>query len=288
MTRCSILISVMLVCWAGAAPQQPGAELVPSLKILSQFQRVDPFGTIVSADRSPDPREILSPAVPRNAYATFHVALTLPFGKDYLLYAVANPPAACRVELYKEHFVRSGNGWIPDTLTKVNRLPDFGVMPDPDEQIPGQNTRVYLLDVWVPPDADLTGFRLEVQLKVGYFLVAPMEVRVLEARVPAVPPEWKGEPIALPNVEASADTSAMGPLRQYFSTGRAGPVGAPLTLRGVLARNAMQDVAYAASLDPHRAGPEVLKRVCDSVTRNSGAEWFLRFRDYLYGSLPHQ
>ena len=288
MARCSILVSAMLVCWAGAAPQQQRAELVPSLKIFSQFQRIDPFGNIVSADRSPHPREILSPAVPRNAYATFHIAVTLPSGKDYLLYAAANPPAACSVELYKEHFVRSGNSWIPDTLTKVNRLPDFGVMPDPDEQIPGQNTRVYLLDVWIPPDADLSGFRLEVQLKVGYFLVAPMEVRVLEARVPGVPTDWKGEPTALPDVAASADASAMGPLQQYFSTGRAAPVGAPLTLRGVLARNAMQDVAYAASLEPQRGGPEVLKRFCDSIPRNWGAEWYLRFRDYLYGNLSHQ
>ena len=43
-------------------------------------------------------------------------------------------------------------------------------MPDPDEDIPGQNTRVYLLDVWIPPDADPGRFRLEAQLKVGYWI----------------------------------------------------------------------------------------------------------------------
>jgi hypothetical protein len=278
----------MLICRAVVAPQQQGPELVPSLKIFSQFQRIDPFGNIVSADRSPHPREILSPAVPRNAYATFHVAVTLPPGKDYLLYVATNPSAACRVELYKEHFVQSGGSWIPDTLTRVNRVPDFGVMPDPDERILGQNTRVYLLDLWIPPDADLKGFRLEVQLKVGYFLVAPMEMRVLEARVPAVPTDWNDKPMPLPDVGDSADAAAMGPMRQYFSVGRAAPVGAPLTLRGVLARNAMQDVAYAASLDPQQAGPEVLKRFCDAMPRNQGAEWYLRFRDYLYGHSSHQ
>ena len=152
-----------------------------SLEIYSEFQRVDPFGSIVAVDRAERPREILSPAVPRNGYASFHVVVSVPPKTNYLLYVVTNPLDACRVALYKEHFVKTGGGWIPDTLAEVHRLPDFGAMPDPDEDIPGQNTRAYLLDVWIPPTASPGRFRLEAQLKVGYWIVRPMEVRVISA-----------------------------------------------------------------------------------------------------------
>ena len=279
-----LALSALMLCAAGASASfaQPETETVPSLEIYSEFQRTDPFGNIVAADRSPHPREILSPAVVRNAFATFHVVVTLPRGTNYLLYVAPNPVNACRVEMYKEHFVRSGDRWIPDTLTKLQRLPDFGFIPDPDESIAGQNTRSYLLDLWIPPDADLKGFRLEVQLKIGYFLVRPMEVRVLGARVPDLPASWTGEPAALPDVSAPADAAALGPLTQYFSTGQAAPVREPATVRAFLARNAVQDVALAASLDPQRAGPEALKRFRDTIPRNLGAEWYLRLRDHLY------
>src|SRR5438093_1305183 len=131
-----------------------------SLEIYSEFQRVDPFGRIVAADRAETPREILSPAVARNGFASFHVAVSVPPPANYFLYVVTNPVSACRIALYKEHFVKIKGGWVPDALTEVRRLPDFGAVPDPDEQIPGQNTRVYLLDVWIPPDAGAGRFRL--------------------------------------------------------------------------------------------------------------------------------
>src|SRR6202158_2570466 len=138
------------------------ASLMPaqSLEVYSEFQRVDPFGNIVAADRAEHPREILSPAVARNGFASFHVVVSVPPATNYFLYVVTNPLNACRVALYKEHFVKTPKGWIPDALAEVRRLPDFGVMPDPDENIPGQNTRVYLLDLWIPPDADVARFRL--------------------------------------------------------------------------------------------------------------------------------
>ena len=113
------------------------------------------------------PREILSPAVARNGFASFHIAVSVPPKESYFLYVVTNPIEACHVALYKEHFVKTPSGWIPDRLTEVHRLPDFGVMPDPDDGVEGQTTRVYLLDLWIPPTADLSRFRVEVQLKVA-------------------------------------------------------------------------------------------------------------------------
>ena len=52
--------------------------LLPELEIYSEFQRVDPFGRIISNDRAQRPREILSPAIPRNGFASFHIVVTAP------------------------------------------------------------------------------------------------------------------------------------------------------------------------------------------------------------------
>jgi hypothetical protein len=133
-----------------------------SLDIYSEFQRVDPFGAVVTPDRGIGRREILSPAVARNGYASFHIVVSVPQKESYLLYVATNPLDACRVELYREHYVETAKGWIPDSLFALERLPDFGAMPDPDDHIAGQTSRVYLLDLWIPPDSPIGRFRLEV------------------------------------------------------------------------------------------------------------------------------
>jgi hypothetical protein len=249
-----------------------------SLEIYSEFQRVDPFGSIVAVDRAEHPREILSPAAARNGHASFHVVVSVPPKTNYLLYIVTNPLDACRVALYKEHFVKTGDGWIPDTLAEVQRLPDFGAMPDPDEDIPGQNTRVYLLDVWIPPEASPGRFRLEAQLKVGYWIVRPMEVRVISALVPnRSGGREPGRAATLPRVEEGADAAATAVLNDYIS-GAFNPTPAPpLTVRDIIRRNAIQDMALAGS-------PEALEQLRKGLPsrKTLGAEWYLRIRDLVY------
>jgi hypothetical protein len=261
-----------------------------SLDIYPEFRRVDPFGAVVAADRALAPREVLSPAVARNGFASFHIVVSLPPKETYLLYVAPNPLNACRVALYKEHFVKTSQGWIPDTLVEVTHLPDFGVMPDPDDNIEGQNTRLYLLDLWIPPNADVARFRVEVQLKVADWIIRPMEVRVMPARIPAIPTADAGKLPSLPAVQQGADFPALQVVREYLSRAplRLGPQ--PLTLRGIIRRNAIQDVALAASMDPAIAGPDVVeRRVIDLLWNNFrfvphvfGAEWYLRLRDFLY------
>jgi hypothetical protein len=261
-----------------------------SVDIYPEFRRVDPFGSVAAADRALAPREILSPAVVRNGFASFHIVISLPPQETYFLYVAPNPINACRIDLYKEHFVKTNHGWIPDTLVEVSRLPDFGVMPDPDDNIEGQNTRLYLLDLWIPPNADVARFRVEVQLKVGDWIVRPMEVRVMPARFPNIPPADPGKVPPLPAVQQGADFPALEVVREYVAGSplRAGP--RPLTLRGIIRRNAIQDMALAASMDQAIVGPGALeRRVIDllwnnfrSVPRVFGAEWYLRLRDFLY------
>ena len=100
------------------------------LRVYSEFQRVDPFGEILAIDRSETPREILSPAVARNAFTSFHVAVTTPPKTGYFLALQSYPADTFRWTLYEEKFVASGDSWIPDTLLEARR-PYFGAMPDP-------------------------------------------------------------------------------------------------------------------------------------------------------------
>ncbi|MGB7762514.1 MAG: hypothetical protein WBL61_21950 [Bryobacteraceae bacterium] len=262
-----------------------GALAGQSVDIYSEFSRVDPFGEIVPADRGATPREILSPAVVRNGWASFHVVITAPPATTYLLYVVPNPLNACRVALYKEHFEKTAAGSAPDRLTELTRLPDFGVIPDPADGVDGQTTRAYLLDLWIPPNADVARFRLEVQLKVGTWVVRPMEVRVIAPRVPDL--RVAAEPVPLPPVSSGADAVALGALSDY--KGRTYP--APDTVRAIIRRNAVQDMALASRLDAAVAGPEALRRRWEILSARSGdsmiplptgAERYLRLRDWIY------
>ena len=248
------------------------ALLAQSVDIYSEFQRPGPYGNIVSVDRSPAPREILSPGVARNEWASFHVAVHAPANTSYLLYVMTNPPNACRVDLYKEHFSKTPAGWIPDRLTQLHRLPDYGFMPDPDDGVIEQNTRVYLLDLWIPPDSGVGRFRLEVQLKTGTWVIRPMEIRVLNARIPDAPAA-AGEAV-LPPVESPADYAASGP--------PAHACGPMTTVRAVICRDAAQDMALASQA----GSPDMLVRswLSFNLPRVMGAEWPLRVRDLLYAA----
>jgi hypothetical protein len=242
------------------------ALFAQSVDIYSEFQRPDPYGGIVAPDRSPAPREILSPGVARNGWASFHVAVRVPPNTSYLLYVMTNPVNACRVDMYKEHFVRTAAGWIPDRLTALQRLPDYGFMPDPDDGVPEQNTRVYLLDLWIPPDSGVGRFRLEVQLKTGTWEIRPMELRVLAKKIPDIK-DAGGDPI-LPPVDSPIDFAAAGP--------PAHACGPLTTVRAIVCRNASQDASLAT--------PELLRSWwwTFNMPRVLGAEWRLRMRDLLY------
>ena len=250
-----------------------------SVEIFSEFQRPDPFGGIVPADRGLRSREILSPAVARNGHASFHIAVSVPAKETFLLYVATNPLDACRVSAYKEHFVKTQEGWIPDRLTELQRLPDFGVMPDPDDGIEGQNTRVYLLDLWIPPDTHAGRFRLEVQLKVASWIIRPLEVRVMDARIPDLP---KGALVTPALVERGSDMTALAVVAAYLSGASPAAGLQPTTVRDILRRNAAQDMALASRADLARRVTDLLALNASFRPRPLGAEWYLRIRDFLF------
>jgi hypothetical protein len=183
--------------------------------------------------------------------------VTVPPAENFFLFVVPNPLDACGVEMHREHIVKTARGWIPDTLVELHSLPDFGFMPDLDQNIPEQNTRVYLLDLWIPPDARPPGFRIEVQMKMGYFYVRPLEIRVIPANVPNLPADGVSAP--LPAVGESAEAAAMGVWKEYFSGHRSYRSGKPATVRDAIRRDAVQDMVLASSLGK-KTEPKAMKR----------------------------
>ena len=121
---------------AGAAQAQ-----LPSIKIYSEFQRIDPFGQVVSADRprreGVAPREILSPGLARNAHASYRAAVTVPPGTPYSLYLGQNPEGFLGVTMYKEVHALHGAQWVPDQLQQVS-FPYEGPCPTPPNRFPAR------------------------------------------------------------------------------------------------------------------------------------------------------
>ena len=273
----------LAIVWALLATPLAGQ----SVQLYSEFQRIDPFGHIVPVDRADFPREILSPELARNAHASFHVAVTVPANTSYFLYVGSNPPNIIETSLFKEEFTRIGSQWYPDALTTV-RHPAFGVVPDAAAGIAGQTTRCYLLDIWVPPNAPVQRVRVEVLLKIGVWFVAPMEVRIVEARVPGHAEAFVMNP-HLPDVDQRIDAGAMECLAGYLAGQPQTWNGGTANIRDVIRRDAEQDMAIARL---HPQIPYQLRLLAaDSIVQWwmrtpafhwNGAEWYLRVRDWIY------
>lgn len=262
-----------------------------SLRVLSEFQRVDPFGEVVAVDRTANPREILSPALARNAFASFRIAVTVPEREPFFVYVQTNPANIFEISLYEELYLKTSAGWLADAL-EPTKLPAFGTLPYLPLPIPGRNTVSYWMDVWVPRETPVRRVRLEVLLKAGQgWVMYPMEVRV----TPAVAPSVDVDSVALPPDTARADAPVIGPFRNFVCGERETRREEKLSMRQLIHRNAVQDLALARSLEAAEHEDlrgEILKRLglseratwCKTPSSfdKLGTEWFLRVRDLLY------
>lgn len=266
--------------------------LAQSVRVYSEFERIDPFGNIVAADRAAAPREILSPALARNAWASFQVAVGVPQGRQVKVYIGQNPENSVKMDVYKAVFVKQANGWIPDGLEPLAVSGDAPVA-DAAPQVPGQTTIVYWLDLWVDGGAPVRRTRLEVQVDYGGgWIVYPLELRIQAARSP----EPAGALQALAPLGAPSSDSALAAVEAYLcGPGAPGDTGPP-TIRRMIRRNARQDVALARSLEAGLGKAEVMAGMLGAAGARdrgawckapvtppeSGAEWYLRVRDFLY------
>jgi hypothetical protein len=257
------------------------------IHIYSEFERFDPFGNPVASDRDLAPREILSPAVPRNGHLSLHVVITGPAGSNYLLYTGTNPPGILRVDLYREYFTPCGDDFCPDWLVE-QASPTFGAIPEfrHDLARPAmdrQTTRCYLLDIWAPPDTPPRRVRVEALLKTGIWQVAPLEVRILAPTLAPMVPDAELTRIEdIAPLEAPASATARIQLFRYLARL---PVEMPpqvLRVRDVIQRNAAEDMLLAKSLAAAPFPDLNLLSWWPFVYPGAGAEWYLKVRDFLY------
>ena len=256
-----------------------------SLKVYSMFQRIGPDGEVIAADRQERSREILSPALARNAYASFHVVLSAPPGTAFTLHFAQNPENAVRATFYRE--IHNSVG-VPDRLEKVT-------LPLAEKIDSAGRSLVLWMDLWVDATATVQRVRVEPQVWIperwiGY----PMEVRVF----PNIVPEPRRESAALAPASAPADTFVLGPLRQMLCGTLEPPGPAGLTVRHMIHRNARQDAALAGVYEKALDREKVVGRLAAEAgiadapawcaapkaarpAAASGPEWYLGVHDRL-------
>ena len=151
-----------------------------SLRVYSEFAQIDAAGRVTAPA---EPREILSPAIARNAFSSFQVVVDVPQGTTYQLYVAQNPENAVDVTLYRE------NG---DKLEKVS------------QPVSGTGTQVFWMDLWTARDAPVARIKVEPQLHVNNdWVIYPMEARVMEATVPT--DAGTPDPVCSPPAGISSD-----------------------------------------------------------------------------------
>jgi hypothetical protein len=221
----------LLLVSAGWVAAQP-------LRVYSEFAKIDATGRVTAPA---EPREILSPAIARNAFSSFQVVVDVPRGTPYQLYIAQNPENAVEVTLYRE------NG------EKLERV---------EQPVSGNGTQVFWMDLWTARDAPVQRIKVEPQLHVNNdWVIYPMEARVVSATVPdAHKPDSLDVPIA------TVRDFICG-TRRYYS------YGYDLALR-----NAEQDVRLAATAPKEEL--QKVFGACDAPP-SSDSEWYLRIRDYL-------
>jgi hypothetical protein len=218
------------------------------LSVYSEFARIDANGHVTAPE---NPREILSPAVARNAFTSFQVVVEAPITKAWWLYIGQNPENAVHVTMYRQSEGRLEPVEIP---------------------VPGKGTQIFWMDLWTPREAKVQRIKVEPQLNVDDdWVIYPMEVRIMEAIVPdAQPPPGATAPVEL--------------MREFVCGVSGRPVPAQgLTLASLRHRNASQDLALAPRAP--QGDLQKLFGACDAPPPEN-PEWYLRFRDYFFRMAP--
>ncbi|MEP6961213.1 MAG: hypothetical protein ABI995_04000 [Acidobacteriota bacterium] len=220
------------------------------LSVYSEFAKIDATGKVTSPV---SPREILSPAVARNAWSSFQIVVTGPEKAAWQLYVAQNPENAVMVTLYRE---------AGDRLEKVT------------QPVPGTGTQVFWMDIFTAANAPVERIKVEPQLHLNEdWVIYPMEARIMDAVAPA-------------GAVAAGTASPWDVMKAVVCGGAvtAGEAPKDPTQGSLRYRNAMQDRALAAKADKaalqERFGP------CDAQPAADNPERYLRIRDLLLNGRP--
>jgi len=239
------LLILLLGTIAAACEAQP-------LTVYSEFARLDGEGKILAPET---PREILSPALVRDGFTSFQIAVSAPKGEHWRLFVGQNPEKAVTVIMYRERGER---------LEPVE-LPVEAVEP-----------AVFWMDVWTPKSAPVARIKIEPQLDFrNDWTIYPVEGRVMDATVPEVTPR----PGTQSPVEAMRGLLCDSARKPAEIPPAAQTPATATTMSRLHGRNAQQDLALAA-----RAPREDLAKIFGSCTAVApdNPEWYLRVRDYLF------
>jgi hypothetical protein len=272
--RCRLTLLVAIAATAAAQ----------TVTVYSEFTRVDPFGQFVQADRGAnEPREILSPAIARNALASFHVVVEGQPGQQYRFQMAQNPDDAVRLAAWRERYTQAGDAWIPDALEQV-RLPYDATLGD-EPALATQTAQAFWVDMIADRNAPVRRIRVEAQVLIGDgWVLYPMEVRVR-------PPVLGSRP--LPHGAGAGDislplsASALVPWSRALCTAanRTVPPAASASIRNFIARNAEQDIRFAGGVPPpallRLAGVVDRAAFCRTANLARPGEDYLLIRDAL-------
>ena len=231
--------------WALLLGLAAASIFAQSVQVYSEFAQLKDTGEVVAPE---NPREILSPAVARNAFSSFQVAIQVPRDVKFLVYIGQNPDNAAKVTLYR----RDGGKLVPVVV--------------PYE---GVSSQVLWMDVWVDANAAVRRVKIEPQIGIGgEWLTYPMEVRVMEPVVAggSIPGPAIAEPLEV--------------MRAFLCGGESRPLRGGAEIGAELRfRNALQDVALAGASSA--ALRDELKKAMGGCSAPVPAdpESYLRLRD---------
>ncbi|MCC6590335.1 MAG: hypothetical protein IT168_26820 [Bryobacterales bacterium] len=255
----------------------PAAMRAQEVEVYSEFRRVGADGQIVEADRGGKPREILSPPVPRNGYATFNIAIKGPAGKPFHVYVGENPEGIVKTTLYR---VAAGAA-VPDAIEKIDS-PYSGFLPDGGVPL--------VLDVFAPATLPVRRVRIEIQLSVdNHWIIYPMELRIQPASIPAQLITTG----ALLDPKSSVVENALAAWQPVLCTKPQRATTAAGTIRELVRRNALQDIGLAKKLETRHTAEKVRNGVTQALGASNIAAWcgqhtfenpenYLKLRDFLY------
>lgn len=174
--RIPLLAAVLLL-----SARIPAAQL----DLLSEFQRVDPAGTVLEADRAPANAGPLTLRGARAGYVSFRLVVKLARPGSYSLDLRWNDPGL-ETDLFREwfHLTEPEKRYYPDALAPV-RMPYRSELPEPDNRIARQSAQSFWVDIWIPASARPGRYRGVARLEAdGGAITRPLDLTVLAAVVP--------------------------------------------------------------------------------------------------------
>ena len=176
-----------------------GQSFREPLRVYSEFARFQATGDVATPA---DPREILSPALVRNGFTSFQIAVRVDPGTAYSLVVGQNPEDAVKVTVFRE-----ADGELEPVTLPYS----------------GDQTQIFWMDVWTDRAAPVRRVKVEPQLYVNQdWVVYPMEARVMEAQVPDI----KANRGNMPGGIGSARGHRAAAVAQRVAGCRAGDLGA--------------------------------------------------------------